>query len=267
MIDRAAGSSRAARALFARDVWPRLSALMARPNVRLLVAFDLDGTLAPIVSRPDRARVPVSVIRLLERAARMKRVKVAVVTARGARDLKRLVPVRGILRAAQYGLGAERPSPPTRERWRRAATAIASWLTPIAASAPGSWVELKGMTVAFHDRGVAPGRLPRLRRSVQGVARRAAGLGFRPIVGRRVVEFAPRGIDKGRALAIVRRRTIADAVFYFGDSAADEPAFQLLGPRDYSVRVGPGPTRARYRVRGPRDVSRFLRALLALRGG
>jgi trehalose 6-phosphate phosphatase len=126
-------------------------------------------------------------------------------------------------------------------------------------------VEAKGVTVAIHDRGVAPSRLRDLRRSVRGVARAAARLGYRPIAGRRVTEFAPRGIDKGRALAGIRRRAAADAVFYFGDSAADEPAFKLLGAGGYSIRVGPGPTRARFRVRDLRGVPQFLRALLSIR--
>lgn len=273
MIARARRGRRVARvgstrALFGADVWPGVAFLLEQRELRLLVAFDLDGTLAPIVTRPERARVPASMIHLLRRAERIPTVTVAVVTARSARDLARLLPVRGIIRAAQYGLeGVDRPPLPTRIRWRRAASTIASLLAPVAASTPGAWVEFKGMTVAIHDRGVAPGRLPRLRRSIAGIARRASPLGFRPIAGRRVTEFAPRGIDKRRALTSVRRRAAADAVFYFGDSAADEPAFRSLGPGGYSVRVGPGPTRARYRVRDPRGVSRFLRALLSLRDG
>jgi trehalose 6-phosphate phosphatase len=52
-------------------------------------------------------------------------------------------------------------------------------------------------------------------------------------------------------------------IFYFGDTAGDEPAFAALGRSGFAVRVGPGPTTAPYRVRGPRDVARFLRAIAA----
>jgi trehalose-6-phosphatase len=54
-------------------------------------------------------------------------------------------------------------------------------------------------------------------------------------------------------------------IVYFGDSEADEPAFAALRPGDFPVRVGPGLTRARYRVPGPGEVVRFLRELTRLR--
>ena len=87
-----------------------------------------------------------------------------------------------------------------------------------------------------------------------------------PIPGQRVTDFAPRGYDKGRALARLRRRPAPEVVVYFGDSRADEAAYAILDRDDFGVRVGAGPSRARYRVRNPRDVARFLRGLLAIRG-
>jgi trehalose 6-phosphate phosphatase len=90
-------------------------------------------------------------------------------------------------------------------------------------------------------------------------------LGFGVALGRRVTDFVPAGYHKGRALREVRLRIRPDVVFYFGDTASDEPAFAMLPPGDFSVRVGPGSTTARYRVRGPREVTRFLRALVRLR--
>jgi len=263
---RAPRPGRRPRALFGKRVWPGVAARLARTGVRLLLAFDLDGTLAPIVRDPARARVPIPTLRLLRRAVRLPRVTLAVLTARRAREARRLVPVRGMKVAAQYGLeGPEPLGPALRRRWRRAASRIAPALRAIAAASPGAWVEHKGMTVAIHDRGVAPGRLRGLRRSVDRVAREALRLGFQAVPGRRVTEFMPRGRNKGRALTALRRRARADEVFYFGDSGADEPAFASLGPDDVSVRVGPGRTGARYRIRDPRGVSRFLRALLSLR--
>lgn len=259
-------SRRGARALFAQDVWPAVRALLERRTLHLLVAFDLDGTLAPIVSRPERAAVPGTLLSLLGRATRIPRVTVAVITARGAREAARLLPLRRVVRATSYGLeGVDRPSPAERHRWARAAATISSRLAPIAAEIPGAWVEPKGIMVAIHDRAVAPGRLPRLRRSLRRAARLAASLGFRAIAGRRVTEFAPRCADKARALAALRRSAADDVVFYFGDSEEDERVFRSLGPGSYSVRVGPGPTSARFRIDGTRGVSRFVRALVSIR--
>ena len=120
------------------------------------------------------------------------------------------------------------------------------------------------MTVALHDRNVPARRMPELRGLLRRVARDARKLGFEPARGKRVTDFVPRGYDKGKAVRLLRRRLDPSVIVYFGDSEADEPAFAALRPGDLPVRVGAGPTRARYRVRGPEDVARFFRELARL---
>ena len=260
--------TRAARSLFDPEGRARVATAVTVGGLRVLVALDVDGTLAPIVSKPDRARVPAATLRLLARAARLPGVTVAVVSARSARDLKRLVPVAGIRVAAQYGLeGVVAPAAARRRRWRRDAARIATYLAPVAAAVPGARIEAKSLTAGLHDRAVSSRRLPALGGSLRRVAAAAARLGFVPVRGRRVTEFVPRGYDKGRAVTQLRRRYSPRTVFYFGDSEADERAFAVLGPDYFPVRVGPARSRARYRVREPGDVARFLRLLLSLRTG
>ena len=104
-----------------------------------------------------------------------------------------------------------------------------------------------------------------LHAALRRFARRARRAGFAVAHGRRVTEFLPRGVDKGNAIRALRRLLEPDSVFYFGDSPGDEPAFAALARRDLGVRVGSGPTKADYRIPGPRDVDRFLRAVLAAR--
>ncbi|HET9941008.1 MAG TPA: trehalose-phosphatase [Candidatus Eisenbacteria bacterium] len=261
------------RPLLARGVWDRVARAIAdngsRPGHggrRPLIAFDLDGTLAPIVPHPSRARIPASTKRLLLALAADRGLVVAVVSARRARDLRRLLPERGIRRIGQYGLeGAFAPSATERARWRRSAREIRRVLEPIAEATPGSWVEDKGMTVSLHDRGVAPSNLPALRRALRRAAVKAEQFGFSTEHGIRVTDFVPRGYDKGHAIEALRRGERGAPVIYFGDSDADEPAFAALGPDDVPVRVGPGRTRARFRARGTADVARFLRRLVELR--
>ena len=79
------------------------------------------------------------------------------------------------------------------------------------------------------------------------------------------MDFVPARYDKGRALRALRRRVRPAVTFYFGDTDGDEPAFASLGRTDFAVRVGSGLTAAPYRVRGPGDVARFLKALVAVR--
>jgi trehalose 6-phosphate phosphatase len=240
---------------------------VSRSGRRAPVALDFDGTIAAIESQPERVRVPPDVVRVLRRLTRPggRGPRIALVTARPRRDMRRLLPVPGILHASQYGLeGPIGPSARERARWRRRAREIEDLLAP-AARIPGAWLERKGMTVALHDRWVSPRRMPDLKRLLRRVVREGRMLGFEPARGKRVTDFVPRGYDKGKAVRLLRRRLNPGVIVYFGDSEADEPAFAALRPGDFPVRVGPGPTRARYRVRGPGEVARFLRELTQLR--
>jgi trehalose 6-phosphate phosphatase len=260
--------TKGARSLFEADARARVRAALGKRGARVLLALDVDGTIAPIVAKLRRSRVPAATLRVLDRLTRMRGVTVALVSARSRRVLKGLVNVPRARVAAQYGLeGVVAPPASLRKRWRRGAARIAAILAPVADAFPSAVLERKSMAVALHDRGVAAGRLPALRRAIRRVAGKTRALGFVPVRGHRVTEFVPRGYDKGRALTMLRRRYAPAAVFYFGDSEADEAAFAALGRDDFSVRVGPGPTRARYRVRGPAEVARFLHSVISLRSG
>lgn len=260
--------TRGTRSLFETDARARIQALLDRRGGRVLVALDVDGTIAPIVAALGRARVPAATLRILLRLTRMRGVTVALVSARSRRVLKRLVNLPRARVAAQYGLeGAVAPAASLRKRWRRGAVQVAEALAPVAEVFPGAVLEPKSMAVALHDRGVPARRHPALRRALRRVAAGVRRLGFVPVRGHRVTEFVPRGYDKGRAMIQLRKRYAPAMVFYFGDSEADEPAFAVLGRNDFPVRVGSGPTRARYRVRGPEEVTRFLRSVVSLRPG
>ena len=260
--------TKGSRSLFSAQTRARARSVLGRRDTRVLLALDVDGTIAPIVRKLGRARVPAATLRMLDRLTRMRGVTVALVSARSARVLRRLVPVPRARLAALYGLeGVVAPAASRRMRWRRDAKRIAALLEPIAEAFPGTVLERKSMTVALHDRGVARGRFPALRRALRRAATAARPLGFEPVRGHRVTEFVPRGYDKGRALSMLRRRYAPGVVLYFGDSDADERAFAVLSRNDFPVRVGPGRTRARYRVRGPGEVVGFLRSLISLRSG
>jgi trehalose 6-phosphate phosphatase len=256
--------------LFGRLSWRRATSLLEARATTLLVALDLDGTLAPIAPRPELARVPSSTLRAIGRAARGRRVRIVVLSARRGSELRRLVPIRGAMRVGQYGLDGPL-APPRRvlSSLRRRCARLTRALRPLVSCVPGAILEPKGLTVAVHLRGVR-GRKSRrmlrqtLRSLASGEARR---LGFVPTPGAEAVDFVPRGWDKGRALRKLRARFRPGAVLCFGDSGGDEPAFAALGKRDFSVRVGRGATCARYRVGGVGGVTRFLDAVAARRAG
>jgi trehalose 6-phosphate phosphatase len=258
------------RPLFHPESWARVRAALRARNRPVLVALDLDGTIAPIAPLPKLARVPAATLRSIARAARAGGVRVVVLSARRVSDMRRLIPVRNVLLVGQYGL--EGPLAPPRRvlaRLRRACGRVTRALIPRVRPVRGALLEPKGLTVAVHNRNVS-GALARrkLREGVRSVAsNQASRAGLVPTPGRRVVDFVPRGRDKGVALRALRARLRprVRTVFYFGDSEGDEPAFRALGRGDFPVRVGRGATRARYRVADLRSVTRFLDAVAAHR--
>lgn len=253
------------RPLFAPRSWAELTGTIAS-SPSLLIGLDLDGTIAPIVEHPSRARVAPEMLQLLDQCARSRRVRVAIVSARPTAAIRRLIPTPRLLRIGQYGLeGRFAPPAASRGAIRRATTRAARIARRESGAIPGAWVESKGFSVAVHGREVAPWRRAAFRRMVGRVAAEARPLGLRLVPGDRVFELVPVGFDKGTALRGLIRAVRPAATLYFGDSHADEPAFRELGPRDIPVRVGPGPTRASFRVADPSGVARVLSAVVRLR--
>src|SRR6185503_19105205 len=84
--------------------------------------------------------------------------------------------------------------------------------------------------------------------------------------GKKVVELSVVPTNKGDALEKLRGRVGASAVMFLGDDITDEDAFATLAGPDVGIKVGPGPTRAQYRVADSNEVSRVLARLCELRG-
>jgi trehalose 6-phosphate phosphatase len=135
-------------------------------------------------------------------------------------------------------------------------------LEPVCRRFPGSELETKPHSVAFHYRRVAEGRQDAAR---QDAVEAAGELAVDVRSGKKVVEFMAVRTDKGSALERYRSETGADAVVFIGDDVTDEEAFRTLAANDVSVKVGPEPTAAGFRVADPVEVAALLERLLRYR--
>lgn len=209
------------------DELARRIAALPRP---LLVALDVDGTLAPIVRDPKAARVPAKTRAVLTTLARRRGVRLALVTGRDAAALARLVKVPGAYRALSHGRVVVPPGARVREPRVDAATrarldAFAAWARANARPR-GARLERKAGAFAVHVRALAA-RAPDAARSVLAAARREARvLGLHARDGRSVVEVEAEAGDKGDALAALARATRARGVLYVGDDLTDVPALR-----------------------------------------
>jgi len=236
-------------------------ALERLAHARALLAFDYDGVLAPLVRDPDGARMRPSTRRLLVRVARAW--PVAVVSGRAyahtARLTEGLVPV--VVGNHGYELGHARTVPPSvlRQvgRWR---DALARDLEGVR----GVFIEDKRSTLSVHYG------LERRWRSVEeAVHREAARLdGARLVRGKKVLNVIPAGFpDKGDAIRALLRKLGLETALYAGDDVTDEDAFALGPPLVLGVRVGPGRSRAPFRLSTQDRIDELLEILLELRTG
>jgi trehalose 6-phosphate phosphatase len=209
-----------------------LDALLAQPG-KALIGLDFDGTLAPIVADPERARAHPRALPALAALA-PKVAAVAVITGRPAEVAVRnggFADVPGLEHLVVLGhYGAERwdarsgkltaPDP------HPGVAAVRAEL-PGLLDGSGTWVEEKGRAVAVHTRRAADPQaaFDALREPLTDLATRH-GLIVEP--GRMVLELRPPGMDKGVALSEFAREIDAGSVLYAGDDLGDLPAYSAV---------------------------------------
>jgi trehalose 6-phosphate phosphatase len=226
---------------------------------RVLLAFDYDGTLAPIAATPARATMRAGTRALLRRLCR--RYPCAVISGRARRDVAGHLRATGVF--AVVGNHGMEPGGPgagpqaTVRRWRR-------HLRSQLADYPGVVIEDKQLSLSVHYRASDQ------KRGALAAIHRAMGQlpAVRVIGGKDVVNLVPAGAThKGLALERLRRRAGCDAAIYVGDDETDEDVFgyrsrwPLLG-----IRVGHSRTTgATYCIRRQAEIDGLLRALLDCR--
>ena len=228
-----------------------------------LLAFDFDGTLAPIVASPARAALRPSTRRLLARLA--DRQPCLVLSGRSPSDLAaRLAGIPLVERVGNHGaeFGLSPVARKTaRERTRRWLAALERRLR----GRPDLQLEDNGVSLAVHYRRARD--RDRARRAIAAAVRPLRGA--RTLDGKCVVNVLPaRAADKGAVLARIARARHAGCVLYVGDDVTDEDAFAARVARRFvTVRVGRnGRTAATFALDGQRQIDALLRALIAPAG-
>lgn len=232
-----------------RERWREaLAQLRAEPRAAAVLS-DLDGTLAPIVARPELVEVPARACRALERIA-ARFALCAIVTGRRPEEAREIVGLAALAYAGNHGFelldpGAERsmPSPELAGREDAAAGFLADAADRERLTAAGVRVEDKGLIVALHWRGAADEA--EAERVAGAVGEEARGSGLRTHEGRKVLELRPpAAIDKGVAITGLLRRAGVRRALYAGDDRTDLDGFRALaemrdrGELEAIVRVG-----------------------------
>ena len=245
--------------------------------------FDYDGTLTPIVERPEDAHLGDAMRAALARLSHL--CPVAVVSGRDVAFVMREVGLGDLWYLGSHGFDVVAPSGVDVSTGRE--HEFAAFLGPLdeaeeglrrrLVDVVGAQVERKKFAVAVHYRRVADDEVPLVEQTVEAEAERHPEL--RVSGGKRVFEIRPDiDWDKGRAVLWALRALGVDRAaavpLYVGDDVTDEDAFAVLaatsvGPRALSIVVGGGErgTRAEFSLPDTDALEEFLGRLAAVLEG
>ncbi len=240
---------------------------------RLLLMLDFDGTLSPIVERPEDALLPEPARGRLAALAQLSDVDIGIISGRAAEDVQVRVGLDGLEYVGNHGRERLRPGggagggDSEAKKWVREVTkAFEDKLGAI----PGIYLENKGLTLAVHFRRTPASRHADVKQGVDELTQAFADR-FHVSEGKRVFDVVPADeVNKGSTtLEMIRERGGLEKVLpiYCGDDTTDETVFRALPEGAVTVCVG-GPEKqsaARYRVDGPDEVAAFLDRILACR--
>jgi trehalose 6-phosphate phosphatase len=209
----------------------RLIELLGRPRAGLVT--DVDGTISPIVARPDEAMVLPEARRALDGLKRHLTL-VAVVTGRSVDDARQMLDMDGLMYVGNHGFeiythGRAEIVPEARPWVPRIGAVLADVIEHLdPALKPSVVVENKGATASIHYRLVPDPDRAR-QQLLEILARCTVTSGIRVEEGRRVINLLPPlMVSKGSAITWMIKEHALDRVAYLGDDVTDAHAFRAL---------------------------------------
>lgn len=245
------------------------SRIIGRP---LALFMDFDGTLAPIASRFDLARLPAKTRSLLQRLAARPDCRIGIVSGRSVRDLKEKVGLKGLTYIGNHGLeldglAGSKPGVMVTDRQLKSLKRLDEVLKKELGSVPAVLLQYKKLTLSVHYRLAAPRDWPSIKKAVfQSWSDLPGRRGLKIGGGKKVWEIRPAvAWDKGKAVNwLLKQKAFKNALpIYLGDDLTDEDAFRALKKKGLTVLIGrPRPSAAAYYLKDTRSASDFLGKIL-----
>ena len=249
------------------NVWPSINRRL-RDADSVLLLLDYDGTLTPIVDRPDLALLPSDTRETLLTLSRREKYVIGIISARSLEDVRDKVSVDEFVYAGNHGLEIRGPAlnfvhPEAKQLMEtidRAYQVLHQGLSHLA----GVLIEHKGLSLTVHYRLTPEDLVAGVKKTVEEVTGpflESGALLISP--GKKALEVRPQvSWDKGRAIFKVKEAfPQAIMTFYFGDDIGDEAGFTAVQESGgLGVFVGPAqePTVAIYRLDSPQEVTETL---------
>ena len=249
--------------------WKQVSSKIKKSR-RAFLFLDYDGTLTPIVSRPEDAALPISTKNSIKKLRFNPRFKIAIISGRSLKDAKNMVRIKDIIYAGNHGLEIEyEKGKVLRPKIARGSGVflkkIKIALNRELHNIKGARVEDKGFTLSMHFRMVSLNQRSRVKKVFARIVRPyLMSNKVKVSSGKMVLEVRPR-VDwhKAKALLWLLRKNRGCFPIYIGDDVTDMDAFRAIKDIGMSIFVGKptGKIRADYFLKNPRETGSFISRL------
>ena len=232
---------------------------------RIALFLDYDGTLREIELDPRAATPNAGIETLLHRLGQQPNVDVTVISGRSQEDMEAFLGAYPFRLIAEHGASLRGPGEKEWERldrninyaWKEELLAI---LRLYEQATPGSTIEEKHSSIVWHyrkaDEDFGAWKANQLTEELSALS---ANNPIKVRHGKKMVEVTAAENNKGAAVArVLEQNDNYEVALCAGDDLTDESMFELRSPRLLTIKVGSGPTQARFRVSDPATFREFL---------
>jgi len=253
------------------DVWNKLK------QKEPVFFLDYDGTLTPIVNKPEDAVISQPMKQTLKKLA--NNFTVAIITGRDTEDIKNLLKLDQLIYAGSHGYSISGPYNLAKEHEK--AAEIKSVLNNMEREllllfkdrTEGVQVERKSYAIALHYRNARDSDIPLVYNGAEKMLENYSG--FKLGEGKKVVEIKPDlEWHKGKAVNWIMKTLDLDdeekyLPLFIGDDITDEDAFRTLSKKGLTILVGTHGqnTAAQYSLKNVFQVKEFFETILKIKKG
>jgi trehalose 6-phosphate synthase/phosphatase len=228
-----------------------------------LFLLDYDGTLMPFNENPERVEPDPELVEILMSLFSKQKNQLVVISGRDRRTLEQWVD------RFTHGLVAEHGVWIKDEEWKPIASLSDEWkkdISPILETyvdrTPGSFIEEKDYSLVWHFRKVDPALATVRVGELKDILLHITGsLNVGVLEGNKVIEIKNTEVNKGRAAQYWFSKAKWDFILSIGDDSTDEDIFEALPAWSYSIKVGLGPSKAKFSIPSFIDVRELLKEL------
>jgi trehalose 6-phosphate synthase/phosphatase len=228
--------------------------------------LDYDGTLVPFTKHPKLAVPNSNLVQMLSVIASDPKTDITIISGRDSASLEEWFGDLPINLVSEHGAAIRLKD----GQWKHEHEIDQTWkpiirpmLELFSQRSPGSFIEEKNHTLAWHYRNVDPELgFIRSRELLDNLHHMVRNSQLQIIDGNKVIEVRVSGIDKGSVAKKFLEENCCDFIMAVGDDKTDEDMFRMLADKAVTIKIGSGHTLAQYNLSSQMELLRLLNQLV-----